>query len=80
VGESSAVTYANSVLGAKTNKEGGPSTIASALTGLTAEYGMHLDENRQAHFVADVRAKVDSPMLFGALGNVVGRIANGGYP
>ncbi|MCK4531314.1 MAG: DUF521 domain-containing protein, partial [Candidatus Aenigmarchaeota archaeon] len=46
-GESSAVTYANSVLGAKTNKEGGPSSIASALTGFTAEYGLHLDEHRQ---------------------------------
>jgi hypothetical protein len=79
-GESSAVTYANSVLGAKTNKEGGPSSIASALTGFTAEYGLHLDENRQANFIADVRAKVDNPMLFGALGNVVGKIAKGRIP
>lgn len=79
-GESSAVTYANSVLGAKTNKEGGPSSIASALTGFTAEYGLHLDENRQAHFVAEVKAKVDNPMLFGALGNVIGRIAKGRIP
>lgn len=79
-GESSAVTYANSVLGAKTNKEGGPSSIASALTGFTAEYGLHLDENRQAHFVAEVKAKVDNPMLFGALGNVIGGIAKGRIP
>ncbi len=79
-GESSAVTYANSVLGAKTNKEGGPSTIAAALTGFTPEYGLHLDENRQAHFVAEVKAEIDNPMLFGALGNVVGEIAKGRIP
>jgi predicted aconitase len=79
-GESSAVTYANSVLGAKTNKEGGPSSIASSLTRFTAEYGLHLDENRQAHFVAEVKAKVDKPMLFGALGNVIGRKAKGRIP
>lgn len=79
-GESSAVTYANSVLGAKTNREGGPSTIASALTGLTPEYGFHLNEKRQAHFIADVKAKIDSPMLFGALGNVVGKLAKGRIP
>jgi predicted aconitase len=79
-GESSAVTYANSVLGAKTNREGGPSTIASALTGLTPEYGFHLEENRQANFVAEVKARIDNPMLFGALGNVIGKIAKGRVP
>jgi predicted aconitase len=79
-GESSAITYANSVLGAKTNKEGGPSSIASALTGKTPEYGLHLDENRQAQFVAQVNAKIDTPMLFGALGNLLGNIAKGRIP
>lgn len=44
--ESSAVVYANSVLGAKTNREGAPSALASAITGLTPEHGYHLDENR----------------------------------
>ncbi|KXA91604.1 hypothetical protein AKJ57_00510 [candidate division MSBL1 archaeon SCGC-AAA259A05] len=44
--ESSAVVYANSVLGARTNREGAPSALASAVTGLTPDYGYHLDENR----------------------------------
>lgn len=79
-GESSAVTYSNSVIGSKTNREGGPSTIAAALTGFTPEYGLHLEKNRQAQFVAEVEAKVDNPMLFGALGNVVGKIAKGRIP
>lgn len=79
-GESSAVTYSNSVIGSKTNREGGPSTIAAALTGFTPEYGLHLEKNRQAQFIAEVEAKVDNPMLFGALGNVVGKIAKGRMP
>lgn len=45
--ESSAVVYANSVLGARTNREGGPSALASAITGLAPMYGYHLDENRK---------------------------------
>lgn len=44
--ESSAVVYANSVLGARTNREGAPSALASAITGLTPQHGYHLDENR----------------------------------
>ncbi|MDI7269409.1 MAG: aconitase X, partial [Myxococcota bacterium] len=44
--ESSAVTFANSVLGARTNREGGPSALAAALTGVTPMYGLHLDGPR----------------------------------
>ena len=36
--ESSAVCYANSVLGAKTNREGGPSALAAAIIGKTPVY------------------------------------------
>jgi predicted aconitase len=79
-GESSAVTFANSVLGARTNKEGGPSTIASALTGRTAEYGLHLDKNRHAHFTVIVNAKLENPFKFGALGYVIGKMSRGRIP
>ena len=44
--ESSATVFANSVVGARTNREGGPSALAAAILGKTAEYGLHLDENR----------------------------------
>lgn len=47
--ESSAVVYANSVLGARTNREGAPSALASAVTGLTPQHGYHLDENRSGN-------------------------------
>jgi len=44
--ESSAVCYSNSVIGARTNREGGPSALASAITGKTPKYGYHLDEEK----------------------------------
>jgi len=76
-GESSAVTFANSVLGARTNKEGGPSTIASALTGLTPAYGLHLDENRKAKILVEVKVPIKGSLEFGALGSIIGeRVGN----
>jgi predicted aconitase len=73
--ESSAVSFANSVLGARTNREGGPSALAAAIAGRTARYGLHLPHNRRAQLVADVRCPVTSPSDFGALGASVGKIA-----
>ncbi len=71
--ESSAVSYANSVIGARTNREGGPSALASAITGLTAEYGLHLEENRKADVVVEVDFNPDS-YLYAALGNHLGSL------
>jgi predicted aconitase len=71
--ESSAVSYANSVLGARTNREGGPSALAAAIVGRTARYGLHLDENRRATVVVDVRCPVRSESDLGALAYMVGQ-------
>jgi predicted aconitase len=70
--ESSAVCYANSVLGARTNREGGPSALAAALTGRTPAYGYHLDENRMPAITIDVRLGVEGTQAFGALGRAIG--------
>jgi hypothetical protein len=70
--ESSAVCYANSVLGARTNREGGPSALAAALTGKTAAYGFHLDENRQPVVTVDAPSTLHDVSDFGALGKVLG--------
>ena len=70
--ESSAVCYSNSVLGARTNREGGPSALAAALTGMTAKYGYHLSENRQPVIRVDVKADIEDTYKFGALGKVLG--------
>ncbi|MFH0956528.1 MAG: aconitase X catalytic domain-containing protein, partial [Candidatus Aenigmatarchaeota archaeon] len=78
--ESSAVCYANSVLGARTNREGGPSALASALTGRTPEFGLHLDKNRQAEVLVTVGAKLESITDFGALGYVIGKKIGNNVP
>ncbi len=75
--ESSAVCFANSVIGARTNREGGPSALAAALTGVTPEYGYHLDQNRQAHITFKVKAKVQGTARFGTLGKVIGDTLDG---
>lgn len=70
--ESSAVCFANSVIGAYTNREGGPSALAAALTGVTAEYGFHLDENRVAQVKYEIQAELKGTNDFGLLGQVIG--------
>jgi predicted aconitase len=77
--ESSAISYANSVIGARTNREGGPSALAAALIGKTANYGYHLDENR----VPTIGFEVDSKLTgadYGALGCLAGAEAGSGVP
>ena len=78
--ESSAVSYANSVLGARTNREGGPSALAAAIAGRTAAYGLHLDQNRRATLRVAVRCPVRTLSDFGALGHLVGRAARNCVP
>lgn len=74
-GESSAVAFCNTVLGARTNREGGPMTLAAALTGRVAAFGYHLDENRRGH----VLFKLDGTWVpktfyeYGALGHYIGK-------
>jgi predicted aconitase len=72
--ESSAICYANSVLGARTNRESGPTTLASAVTGLAALYGYRLDENRSPGAVVNVEARPSSTMDYSALGYITGRV------
>ena len=71
--ESSAVAYANSVLGARTNREGGPSALAAAIVGRTPRYGYHLDSERRADVVVEIRCPVREVADFGALSYVVGK-------
>jgi len=78
--ESSAVTFANSVLGARTNREGGPSALAAAFVGKTPNYGLHLDENR----VPDIHIQVNAELIklsdWGALGYLIGKKAENKIP
>jgi len=78
--ESSAVAFSNSVIGARTNREGGPSALAAAICGFTPNYGLHLDENRKPHMLVKVDAKLEFNADFGALGSHVGKIAGSKIP
>ncbi|MGH8814347.1 MAG: aconitase X, partial [Advenella sp.] len=79
-GESSAVVYANSICGARTNREGGPSGLASALTGRTPEYGFHLSENRYGKFLIKVETPLNDMTDYGTLGCFAGKIAGQDTP
>jgi predicted aconitase len=53
-GESNAVAFCNSVLGARTNRYGDFLDIACAISGRAPRTGLHLAENRRARIVVDV--------------------------
>jgi predicted aconitase len=78
--ESSAVVYANSVLGACTNREGGPSALAAAIIGKTPDYGMHRSECRVPDVVVNVERPLRSETEFGALGIHLGKILEDRIP
>lgn len=78
--ESSAVTFANSVLGARTNREGGPSALAAAFMGKTPCYGLHLDENRVPDVHVQVNAELSKLSDWGALGYAIGKKAENKIP
>ena len=72
-GDTGSCIYANSVLGARTNYEGGPSALAAALTGRTPRYGFHLEENRLGNNNVIVSCKLSSYSDWGALGGMIGQ-------
>jgi len=71
--ESSAVSFSNSVIGARTNREGGPSALAAAICGVTPNYGLHLWEKRQPTIKINVDVELNYNSDFGALGYHVGK-------
>ncbi|MCL2288632.1 MAG: aconitase X catalytic domain-containing protein [Candidatus Bathyarchaeota archaeon] len=78
--ESSAVTFANSVLGARTNREGGPSALAAAFIGKTPCYGLHLDENRVPDIHVHIETELSHLSDWGALGYALGKKAENKIP
>ncbi len=78
MGDTGVVIYANSVFGARSNFEGGPSALAAALTGRTPRYGYHLDECRRATSRFRLAAALRDLSEWGALGGIIGR-ACGSY-
>src|SRR5437667_10450885 len=77
-GDTGSVIYANSVLGARSNFEGGPSALAAALTGRTPPYRYHPHEGRRATRRFTLAASPRDLSQWGALGALVGE-ACGSY-
>jgi hypothetical protein len=78
--ESSAVVYANSVLSAWTNREGGPSALAAAIIGKTPDHGMHRAETRQPNLLVNVENRLQNETEFGALGIYLGKMLGDKVP
>jgi hypothetical protein len=74
-GDTGVVIYANSVCGARSNYEGGPSALAAGLTGRTPRYGFHLQECRRATLKVRVTFEPRTVNEWGALGGLIGRLA-----
>jgi predicted aconitase len=74
-GDTGVVIYSNSICGARSNFEGGPSALAAGLTGRTPRYGFHLSDKRRATLKIRVDFTPTSLNDWGALGGVIGRIA-----
>ncbi|MEJ1159917.1 aconitase X catalytic domain-containing protein [Prosthecomicrobium sp. N25] len=78
-GESNAVAFANSVLGARTNRLGDFLDICCALTAHAPWTGLHRDENRRARLVVDVSGLSEAlkaeEAFYPVLGSLVGKLA-----
>ncbi|MEO8132819.1 MAG: aconitase X catalytic domain-containing protein [Betaproteobacteria bacterium] len=74
-GDTGVVIYSNSICGARSNFEGGPSALSAGLTGRTPRYGFHLPAQRRATVHFQVGFAPASLNDWGALGGVIGRIA-----
>lgn len=80
--ESSAISFANSVLGARTNREGGPSALAAGICGVTPNYGLHLDSERKAKYEIEISEdiKFEDRSDFGLFGLKAGVLVKNSYP
>jgi predicted aconitase len=77
--ESNAIVFANSVLGARTNRYGDFIDICAAITGRVPDSGLHTDEGRRATVVVRLpglgRRLRESEVLPPVLGHLLGRVA-----
>ncbi|MEJ2725896.1 MAG: aconitase X catalytic domain-containing protein [Deltaproteobacteria bacterium] len=75
--------FANSVIGARSNRDGDHVALAAAITGAIPEWGMHLDENRKAEMLIDMeRLPLEKygPANYKALGWHLGKLVGTRIP
>jgi predicted aconitase len=77
--ESNAIVFANSVLGARTNRYGDFIDICAAITGRVPDCGLHTDEGRRAELCIRLRGVsddlLDQDLLYPVFGHLLGRRA-----
>jgi len=73
--ESSAIVYANSVIGAQTNREGGPTSLACAIIGKTPLFGLHTRNGRRPSHVIRLKFRINKAVDYSALGYTIGKIS-----
>jgi len=78
--ESSVVGFANSVLGVRTNRESGLSTLLYAIAGYGPRYGLHLPENRNPRVEVHVTCELKGVVEFSLLGYKLGELVRGRIP
>lgn len=78
--ESSVVAFANSVLGVRTNRESGLSTLLYAIAGYGPRYGLHLPENRNPRVEVHVNCELKGVVDFSLLGYRLGELVQGRIP
>jgi predicted aconitase len=82
--ESNAIVFANSVLGARTQRYGDFIDICAALTGRVPDAGLHRSENRRGQVVFQVSGLpsrlLDEDVLYPVLGHVIGKRAGTRIP
>ncbi len=82
-GESNAIVFANSVLGARTNRYGDFADLACAITGRAPFSGLHTDEGRAATVIVELdidESWLDHELLFPLLGHWIGMRCGNGIP
>jgi predicted aconitase len=82
-GESNAIAFANSVIGARTNRYGDFIDLCCAMTGRAPAYGLHLTENRAARALVEIVSVPedwDAERLAVAVGHAIGRLCGSLVP
>jgi predicted aconitase len=80
-GESNAIVFANSVIGARTNRYGDFIDLCCAMTGRAPGYGLHLDENRKGEILFRVHDAAEATdTLYVAVGAIIGARSQGRIP
>jgi hypothetical protein len=83
-GESNAIVFANSVLGARTERYPDLLDICAAITGRVPAFGLHLDENRRGEILVRLTgiptALQEDSSFYPVLGYLLGKVAGDRVP